>query len=84
LYKGITEVLHGFDVDCCGIAYDPATDSLWATRRAAYAIKHRINYINPERASPSYYWRLSKYNMRGFQIGIPVLNDKYVDLKPVK
>jgi hypothetical protein len=74
--------VHGFDVDCCGVLFDG--EKLWATKRAAYAIHHKINHINPERASPSYYWRLSKYHTRGYDIGIPLLKEEDVDLSSFK
>jgi hypothetical protein len=82
LYKVPTEVVHGFDVDCCGILYDPMTMKLWATKRAAYAITHKVNYFDPERASPSYEWRLCKYKTRGYDIGFPLLTEDQINVKP--
>lgn len=74
LYKAPTEVVHGFDVDCCGILYDPETNSIWATRRAYHAIQKKVNIFNPERASPSYASRLIKYLRRGsYRIHLPLL-----------
>lgn len=54
LYKAPTEIVHGFDLDCCGILWDG--EKLWATKRAIWAYKN--NWFDPERASPSYAYRL--------------------------
>ena len=69
LYKSPSEIVHGFDVDCVGILYDGT--SLWATRRAVYSLHHKVNHFDPERSSPSYAYRLSKYQTRGFSIQLP-------------
>ncbi len=68
LYKAPTEIVHGFDVDICGVLWDGT--KLWATKRALYAAQNRINWFDPDRASPSYAYRLSKYMTRGIEIGL--------------
>lgn len=75
LYKSPSEIVHGFDLDCVGVLYDPSTDKLWATKRALYSIENTINYFDPDRASPSYYSRLAKYSRRGYDVYIPFLGD---------
>jgi len=70
-YMTPSEIVHGFDLDCCGYIYDVTTDKLYRTKRAAYSTKIKINFFDPTRSSPSYASRLSKYNLRGFNIWIP-------------
>lgn len=69
LYRKPSEILHGFDVDCCSIGYD-GTD-LWITDRALYSLMHGYNTVNFDRLSPSYEARLIKYGARGFSINVP-------------
>lgn len=76
LYKAPTEVVHGFDVDCCGILFDGK--DLYATERALYSLKNKINWFDPKRASPSYAHRLVKYMARGFKIELPLFNPEWI------
>jgi hypothetical protein len=86
LYKAPTEVVHGFDVDCCGILYDAhhlnadgTKGALFCTKRAFHAIMRKVNIFNPERASPSYAGRLIKYMKRGgYQIHLPLLDESRI------
>lgn len=84
LYKAPTEIVHGFDVDVCGVLWDGK--KLWATKRAIYASRVKKNWFDPDRASPSYAYRLSKYMARGIDIGLVgldtriVLKDRIVDM----
>lgn len=77
-YSSPTEVIHGFDVDCCSILYDPSRDALFAIQRAKYAIDNNINWFDPSRSSPSYAYRLSKYRCRGFNIQLPLFRKETV------
>ena len=77
LYKSPSEIVHGFDVDCVGILYDG--EKLWATKRALYAMEHKINHFDPCRSSPSYAYRLSKYQARGFSMYLPHLDTSLVN-----
>jgi len=77
LYKAPTEILHGFDLDCCGILWDGK--DLWATERAMYSMANKINWVDPERASPSYAHRLGKYMTRGYEIGLVDINRITID-----
>ena len=76
LYKSPSEIVHGFDVDCCGILYDG--HCLWATKRALYAIQNKVNWFDPSRSSPSYAYRLSKYSIRGFKISLPHFDESLI------
>jgi len=77
LYKSISEVLHGFDVDCCAMGYDGT--SIYATKRCIYSLMNGYNTINFERMSPSYELRLAKYGSRGMGIYIPGLEKSKIN-----
>src|SRR6266516_1181422 len=66
LYKSVSEILTGFDVDCSCVAYDGKM--VWATPRAVASYVTQINTIDLTRRSPSYENRLSKYSHRGFEV----------------
>ena len=68
----VADVIFGFDVDACQLAYDGKT--VLATPSAVRAL-HRtgINIADPERSSPAYEKRLSKYVTRGFAVAVPGL-----------
>ena len=69
LYKNISEIIHGFDVDCACVAFD--FEKIWLTPRAYFSLKYMLNFIDFDRMSPSYEFRLSKYMKRGFSVYIP-------------
>ena len=69
LYRTPSEILHGFDVDCCSIGYDG--ENIWLTQRALFALTRGYNTVNFGRLSPSYEYRLVKYGTRGVSIKIP-------------
>jgi len=73
LYKSPAQIIYGFDLDCVGVLYDGK--SLWATERALYSLREKMNWFDPSRASPSYIYRLAKYKSRGFDIGLPLFSD---------
>ena len=66
LYDSLAQVLVGFDVDCCCVAYDGK--NLITTDRGFNALKYRVNVANLNRRSPSYENRLIKYSTRGFDV----------------
>lgn len=70
LYRSPAEVIMGFDVDCCCIL-TTLTGEIFITERGAYSIRKGYNVLNFDRMSPSYEFRLAKYNKRGFGIWIP-------------
>lgn len=77
LYKSVSEILTGFDVDCACLAYDG--EQVWAAPRALAAFTTQINSIDLTRRSPSYENRLSKYAHRGFEVYWPLLDRTRID-----
>lgn len=76
LYTCPSEVVHGFDVDACGILYDG--QKIWATHRAAYSIQAKTNFFDFARMSETYGHRLAKYASRGFRVWMPNFDSKKV------
>lgn len=76
LYRSISEILAGFDVDCACVAYDGK--QVYASPRGLAACRTRINTVDLTRRSPSYENRLSKYASRGFGIYCPGLDRSQV------
>ena len=83
-YRTPSEIVHGFDVACCSvIKIESLVDDgsgnrevkFYATKRAKYCIDHKCNWFEPDRASPSYIYRLIKYATRGFEIKLPLIDD---------
>jgi ankyrin repeat protein len=77
IYRSISEILTGFDVDCSCAAYDGT--QVYASPRALAAYMTQINTIDLTRRSPSYENRLSKYSHRGFEIYWPLLDRSRID-----
>jgi hypothetical protein len=77
IYKSVSEILTGFDVDCSCAAYDGK--QVWAAPRALTAYMTQSNTIDLTRRSPSYESRLSKYSHRGFEVYWPLLERSRVD-----
>ena len=77
LYKTASEILHGFDVDSCSIAYDG--ENVLMTQRAIFSMLNGYNTVNFDRMSPSYELRLIKYAMRGMKIYIPNFDKKNIE-----
>lgn len=77
LYKSISEVLTGFDVDCACLAYDG--QHVWAAPRAIRAFLTQVNHVDLTRRSPSYENRLSKYSHRGFEVFCATLDRSRID-----
>jgi ankyrin repeat protein len=77
IYRSISEILTGFDVDCSCAAYDGT--QVYASPRALAAYMTQINTIDLTRRSPSYENRLSKYSKRGFEIHWPLLDRSRID-----
>lgn len=69
IYNSIYEVLIGFDVDSCCVAYDGK--NVYLTERSLNAFNTGYNVVDMGRRSPSYEHRLCKYSKRGFGIYIP-------------
>ncbi|KAG8626930.1 hypothetical protein KVT40_005875 [Elsinoe batatas] len=77
IYKSISEILTGFDVDCSCAAYDGK--DVYVSPRAIGAFMTQVNTIDLTRRSPSYENRLSKYSKRGFEVFWPNLERDRVD-----
>lgn len=77
IYKSVSEILTGFDVDCSCAAYDGK--QVYVAPRALAAYMTQINQIDLTRRSPSYENRLSKYSHRGFEVYWPQLDRSRVD-----
>ncbi|KAL8870792.1 MAG: hypothetical protein Q9174_003245, partial [Haloplaca sp. 1 TL-2023] len=77
LYKSVSEILSGFDVDCSCFAYDGS--QVYGTPRGITAFMTQTNTIDLTRRSPSYESRLSKYAHRGFEVYWPDLDRSRVD-----
>jgi hypothetical protein len=69
LYHSAAQVLLGFDLDCCCVAYDGK--SVLALPRALRALRRGYNLVDPSRQSLTYENRLMKYARRGFTIAVP-------------
>ena len=77
LYKSVSEILSGFDVDCSCFAYDGS--QVYGTPRGIAAFMTQTNTIDLTRRSPSYESRLSKYAHRGFEVYWPDLDRSRID-----
>ncbi|KAF5575373.1 ankyrin repeat [Fusarium pseudocircinatum] len=77
IYKSVSEILTGFDIDAAGVAYDGK--QVYATPRALSSFITQINHIDLTRRSPSYENRLSKYSHRNFEVYWPELDRSRVD-----
>ncbi|KAI2624751.1 ankyrin repeat protein [Xylaria nigripes] len=77
LYKSVSEILAGFDIDCSCAAYDGR--QVYVAPRALASYISQINPIDLSRRSPSYENRLSKYSHRNFEVYWPELDRSRVD-----
>lgn len=70
-YTSVSEVVTGFDLDPSGVCF--YMGNLYATKRAIYSLKNMKLYVDIDRMSTSYNYRLVKYmKIKGFSIVIPV------------
>ncbi|KAI1339547.1 ankyrin repeat protein [Xylariaceae sp. FL0016] len=77
VYKSVSEILTGFDIDCSGAAYDG--HQVYCTPRALASYITQINPVDLSRRSPSYENRLSKYSHRNFEVYWPELDRSRID-----
>lgn len=75
LYHSIEQVLLGFDIDCCCVAYDGK--KVITIPRGIRALKTKSNIVDVTRQSTSYEARLIKYAKRNFVISVPGTNIPY-------
>jgi len=78
LYKSPAEVLLGFDVDACCVAYDGS--EVWGTPRSKRALSGMVNVADADRMSYTYEARLLKYAHRGFTVIMPGFEPKRVPM----
>ena len=94
LYRSPAEVMAGFDVDACCVAFDG--NRVWANPRSIMALMTQSNTVDMTRRSPSYVSqallclprlhqhfsyevRLAKYSARGFEVHVPTLRRPDID-----
>ncbi|KAJ2917238.1 hypothetical protein MD484_g3165, partial [Candolleomyces efflorescens] len=77
LYRSLSEVLTGFDIDACCFGFDG--QQVWASPRAIIAMMRECNTVDLTRRSPSYEVRLAKYAERGFEVFVPHLERARID-----
>ena len=85
LYDSPSEILLGFDCDCCCCAYDGR--SVWVTSRWVRSLTTGYNVLNPLHAWPnraSYELRLCKYAKRGFAVFVPGLEKKRINYEMIR
>jgi hypothetical protein len=78
LYQSISEIIIGFDIDCCAVGFDGKL--VWAIPRSQRAISNQTNLVDLSRRSYTYEDRLIKYLKRGFTIAVPGLNPKTTEV----
>lgn len=67
----IPNILYGFDVPSCCVAYDGVSAVM--TYLAAWSHAWRANIVNPNYRSLTYEVRLEKYHVRGYALVLPNL-----------
>ncbi|RMJ19060.1 hypothetical protein CDV36_001309 [Fusarium kuroshium] len=77
VYKSVSEILTGFDIDAAGGAYDG--NQVYVTPRALGSFITQVNHVDLTRRSPSYENRLSKYSHRNFEVYWPDLDRARID-----
>lgn len=77
VYKSVSEILTGFDIDAAGGAYDGK--QVYVTPRALGSFITQVNHVDLSRRSPSYENRLSKYAHRNFEVYWAELDRAKVD-----
>ena len=70
LYNSLSEIIHGFDLDACCILYT-FDGEIYTTERGFYSLKHKTNFFNFDRMSPSREYRDIKYVDKGIKLWIP-------------
>lgn len=72
LFRSVAEVLAGFDLDCCCVAYDGARVAALPRARRALARGYNLAGADASRESHNYEQRLLKYALRGFAVACPL------------
>jgi hypothetical protein len=76
LYNSIAQVISGFDIDSCTIAFNGK--NFYAMPRFIRSLVLGYNIADPERQSTSYPQRLYKFLNRGINIAFPGINPNYI------
>lgn len=69
LYETVEEILDNFDIGSCSVGYDG--DEVYFSERGVQSYETFTNFIEPEKRSTTYEYRLVKYWHRGFRIVLP-------------
>ncbi|KAH7311442.1 hypothetical protein B0I35DRAFT_481406 [Stachybotrys elegans] len=77
LYKSISEILSGFDVDCSCFVFDGT--QVFGSPRGITSLCAQTNTVDLTRRSPSYEKRLAKYARRGFEVYYSDLDRSRID-----
>jgi hypothetical protein len=72
IYKSISQIIHGFDIGSCAVAFDGK--EVYFTGLAKFAYETGYNIITIDRRSFTFERRLKKYLLRGFCIIMPNFN----------
>ena len=84
-YQHPAEVLIGFDIDCCCFGFAKFGNEIryFTTDRGLYSLETSTNYLDTDRVSPSYDYRIFKYATRGFAFRVPgLLRTQYLESIP--
>jgi hypothetical protein len=79
LYNSIVQVISGFDIDSCCVAYDG--DHVYGMDRYVRSVTYGYNFTDPDRQSLNYIGRLMKYQKRGFAICLPGYDPDRVNIR---
>ncbi|KAI1356633.1 ankyrin repeat protein [Xylaria sp. FL0043] len=79
LYKSVSKILTGFDVDCACVAFDGK--QVYSNPRGVTAIATRTNTVDLSRRSPSYENRLWKYRNHYFEVFWDSLDRLRINIK---
>lgn len=72
VYKSISQIIHGFDLGACSVAFDGK--DIYFTGLSKFAYETGFNIITIDRRSYTFEQRLLKYLTRGFSIIMPNFN----------
>ncbi len=85
IHKSMTSIAYSHEIDCKGLVLEPAkgqgTPILWATTEASYAIKNRINVMDPDRPiqdKAKWVYSMSCMVQDGFDIGLTGIKDENI------
>ena len=82
LYGSITEVISGFDIDPCCVAFDGT--QYYGTQRFLRSQSTCTILVDPERQSLNYSHRLMKYSTKGYLLKIPGFFPKQINMELIQ